>query len=135
MLESISKNYAVQDQDIINVCCMGKIEPLPMFFNAMTKYISCSFWSVSRFVSKSEYNRCVEKPVVIHFADRTKPWTDASIPFAEKWYEYALAPSCWRLFDNESRPLLLSVIRRNTKVFKKCLFYWTRRRNRQFPFS
>jgi len=67
----------------------------------MTKYGPKNveeFWSrpaVQRVWSQDEYEEAMSSPVIIHFADKRKPWMDVSADFAERWWQYAaMSPMC-----------------------------------------
>lgn len=84
-----------QDQDILNSACHGRIALLPPKFNLMTKYHPANqesyaeIPSVSLCWSKEEWREACVNPVVIHYADRIKPWQNATADFADIWWEYA----------------------------------------------
>ncbi len=94
-MELSAQEFDSDDQDIINIVCFDGIRHLPLRFNLMTKYGPKSFeefWSrpAPRLVwTKEEYEEALRSPVVIHFADKRKPWVDASADFAERWWHYA----------------------------------------------
>lgn len=96
-----AKEFDSDDQDIINIVCYDGIRHLPLRFNLMTKYGPKNveeFWSrpaVQRVWSRDEYDEAMSAPVVIHFADKRKPWMDVSTDFAERWWQYAaMGPMC-----------------------------------------
>ncbi|MFE7224857.1 glycosyltransferase family 8 protein [Nocardioides sp. NPDC057577] len=100
-LELSAKEFDSDDQDIINIVCYDGIRHLPLRFNLMTKYGPKNveeFWSrpaVQRVWSRDEYDEAMSSPVIIHFADKRKPWMDVSADFAERWWQYAaLSPMC-----------------------------------------
>lgn len=100
-LELSSKGFDSDDQDIINIVCYDRIRHLPLRFNLMTKYGPKNveeFWSrpaVQRVWSRDEYDEAMSSPVIIHFADKRKPWVDVSADFAERWWQYAaMSPMC-----------------------------------------
>lgn len=90
-----ARQFDSDDQDIINIVCYDGIRHLPFRFNLMTKYGPKNveeFWSrpaVQRVWSQAEYDEAMSAPVVIHFADKRKPWLDVSADFAERWWKYA----------------------------------------------
>ena len=95
--ELLKKDFPNHDQDILNVACYGHIKILPPKYNAMTKYnvgikdeydrIECLHICYTR----EEWNEACEKPVIIHYADRWKPWQDLRGQFVEDWWECAMA--------------------------------------------
>ncbi|MGY0536968.1 glycosyltransferase family 8 protein [Nocardioides sp. YJ-D4] len=100
-LELSAKEFDSDDQDIINIVCYDGLRHLPLRFNLMTKYGPKNveeFWSrpaVQRVWSRDEYDEAMSSPVIIHFADKRKPWMDVSADFAERWWQYAaMSPMC-----------------------------------------
>lgn len=92
----LKKNFPSQDQDILNAACYSQIKILPPKYNAMTKYdagnkkaydtIEC----LSICYSREEWNEACDSPVIIHYADRWKPWQDLRGSFVEEWWKYAM---------------------------------------------
>ncbi len=88
--ELLNNSYDCQDQDIINVAGFGKITLLPIKYNLMTKYQN----TFSRFISegkidKSEFDEAIKYPLIIHYADKIKPWDDKTSWLAAHYWEYA----------------------------------------------
>lgn len=94
-LELSTKGFESDDQDVLNVACYDGILSLPFRFNVMTKYFPQNFdefwaWTgVKESYSKDEWQQAVTAPVIIHYADKRKPWKDASTDFADRWWHYA----------------------------------------------
>lgn len=90
----LEKNFPSQDQDILNAACYGHIKVLPPKYNAMTKYnvgikdeydrIECLHICYTR----EEWDEACETPVIIHYADRWKPWQDLRGNFVQEWWKY-----------------------------------------------
>ena len=90
----LEKNFPSQDQDILNAACYGHIKVLPPKYNAMTKYnvgikdeydrIECLHICYTR----EDWNEACETPVIIHYADRWKPWQDLRGNFVQEWWKY-----------------------------------------------
>ena len=88
--ELLSMNYHDQDQDILNVSCYNKILNIPLKYNLMTKYEK--LWDKCVEVgaySKSEIEEALSAPVIIHYADKIKPWDNKEILFSKLWWDYA----------------------------------------------
>ncbi len=88
--ELLNNSYDCQDQDIINVAGFSKITLLPIKYNLMTKYQN----TFSRFISegkidKSEFDEAIKYPLIIHYADKIKPWDDKTSWLAAHYWEYA----------------------------------------------
>lgn len=90
------QNYQSQDQDVINVACYGKILTLPLKYNVMTKYPAFfdhnhkTYKKLEDIYGADEINSAIKNPVIIHYADKLKPWDDPTIKMADIWWEKAL---------------------------------------------
>jgi len=102
-LDLIGRYTATVDQDILNVACYGKIKILPFRFNVMTKYSVSDISSYEKNTrlmacySKEEWEEGVTNPVIIHYADKVKPWKNLGTVFSEIWWDYF-----YRCIDDES---------------------------------
>lgn len=91
----LEKNYQSQDQDILNKACYGMIRNIPFKYNAMVKYHLSDDESYKNekmlqiAYTLNEWDQGRKNPVIIHYADRTKPWNDFSVEYAEKWWNIA----------------------------------------------
>lgn len=94
-IELSTKGFESDDQDVLNVACYDGILSLPFRFNVMTKYLPQNFnefwgWTgVKESYSMDEWEQAMNSPVIIHYADKRKPWKDASTDFADRWWHYA----------------------------------------------
>ena len=101
-IQLLDRNYASQDQDILNVACFGKIRLLPYRYNVMTKYAK---WKLEKFPSEAIPYEIISGrmyPAIIHYADKTKPWKDYSSPYSNYWFSAAMTDMCWDLFPDIS---------------------------------
>lgn len=93
--ELIEKNFPNNDQDILNCACYGRILMLPPKYNCMTKYRLLeensyeSMPCISLCFEREEWEEACQSPVIIHYADKWKPWENLSVDFAEVWWKYA----------------------------------------------
>ena len=93
--ELLEKRYTSQDQDILNKACYGKILVLPPRYNAMTKYSLCSSHAydeqecLQAAYSMEEWTAACHSPVIVHYADRKKPWNHFDIDYAYRWWNAA----------------------------------------------
>lgn len=93
--ELLGYNFPNNDQDILNSACYGKIKILHPKYNAMTKYSLCDEYAYEKIpclpicYSKDEWESASSNPIVIHYADKWKPWENMSVDFAEVWWYYA----------------------------------------------
>lgn len=85
-LELIPKNMPVQDQDIINVVCYGKIAFISPKYNVMTQ---CADWRIEDYqnvYSEVELREAWNKPCIIHYANIHKPWNSLDCVFMDYWW-------------------------------------------------
>lgn len=85
----VENNYLDQDQDILNVSCYKKIKTVDLKYNLMTKYEK--LWDKcvkSGSYTQEEIDNALENPIIVHFADRQKPWNNKKILFANLWWDY-----------------------------------------------
>lgn len=89
MVELSAQKFSSQDQDILNKVLFEGIHHLPFRFNVMTKYAS---WPEERFqglFSVEEMREAWASPLIIHYADKIKPWDDPFSPYAQMWWHEA----------------------------------------------
>lgn len=91
-LELANRNFMQEDQDVINVACYDHIRHLPLKYNVMIKYFGTDEHSneVGKQVySPDEIAEAMSSPVIIHYANKTKPWNDFRLKWANRWLQYA----------------------------------------------
>lgn len=100
--DNMTYSFPMQDQDILNRVCAGKIKTLPFKYNAMTKYYKWSYDQYKGLASPEEISEAWYKPIIIHYADIIKPWRNLTSPFSEEWW------NCFfRLDDIQEKFLIL----------------------------
>ena len=91
--ELVNNNYNQEDQDVINVGCYNRIRHLPLKYNSMIKYLDpnspdrCKGENV---YSREEYRTALNSPIIIHYANKTKPWNDYHAPVLKKIAHYLI---------------------------------------------
>lgn len=96
--ELVENNYKDQDQDIINKVCFGRTIVLPPKYNSMTKYnnsrtefyFSDDLMGLRNSYNPEEWMEACTDPVIIHYADKIKPWNSFETDFSYIWWQYAL---------------------------------------------
>ena len=78
--------FPMQDQDILNKVCAGKIRILPFKYNVMTKYYRWNNKQYNGLASPDEISEAWNKPIIIHYADVIKPWKNFSSPYSDEWW-------------------------------------------------
>ena len=94
-MELIPKDYPSQDQDIVNKLCYRHIKILPFKYNCMTKYYHWNEYDYEDLYKRDEILESWARPVIIHYADRKKPWKDFSSPLAQKWWYFCKKSPAW----------------------------------------
>lgn len=81
-----STPYKYNDQDILNICCEGRVKYLDMAWNLIT---DCDHTRVSRIIVhapeaiREEYARAHAAPKIIHYAGYRKPWQKSTEDMAQ----------------------------------------------------
>lgn len=95
LMSMIPNNYGGQDQDIINIAFHKNIKFVPLKFNLMTKYPQLTdkthkdYCLLKEVFGEDNIEEALKSPVIIHYADRVKPWKNSRSWLAFKWWEYA----------------------------------------------
>lgn len=95
MLSLVSRGFSSQDQDIINLACYDKIKILPLRYNLMTKYLKYQSGELHfaendlSVFGPASCKDALQHPIIIHYADKIKPWQDSSVILFDKWNKYA----------------------------------------------
>ena len=82
------------DQDILNITCKDHIKFLDLKYNVLVKYRFVNFRQnhysdfVSKYFSISEIHEAIDTPVMIHYAQPTKPWQCKYVYKGPFWYKY-----------------------------------------------
>lgn len=82
-------NYQSQDQDVLNVACYERILILPLKYNFMTKYENMWDNVPERIYKKDEIKEARKHPIIIHYADKIKPWHKVRNEYDKIWWSYA----------------------------------------------
>ncbi len=91
-LKTIDKNYSLEDQDILNVVCKGKVHFLPLRYNVFSGFLrkeefyNCGMFGKEEMREIREGNICI-----MHYAGGVeKPWINQYGKDAELWWRYAI---------------------------------------------
>lgn len=90
-IELASRNFPVQDQDVINVACFDNILIMPPKYNSMPVLFQLSHGRLRKAYIDSEISEAKDNPSIIHFADSYKPWKYDDVHFCEIWDKYYYA--------------------------------------------
>lgn len=101
-IELSKKNYKIQDQDVLNVACYGKIITLPPKFNAMTSRLQLKNPLIRDLYTEDDINEAKNSPFIIHYSDKNKPWNNIGIYMENYWWDIAKkTPYINKLFTRE----------------------------------
>lgn len=116
-MEMAKKNYSSQDQDVINVACHGKIKLLPPKYNALTYRLKENDPRLKELFTERDINDAINNPVIIHYADKIKPWQNPEMFMAKYWWKLAAKNPDYDF--NSTRyfcPILMNWFKRSTGV-------------------
>ncbi len=91
----VKNNYNSSDQDIINLTFFDNIKILDLKYNLMTTYEKFLLYDrnkrqlLNNIYGETQIEKAIEDPVIIHYADKIKPWNDKRVWLAAYWWEYA----------------------------------------------
>lgn len=82
---------ACPDQDLLNVCCRGRVLFADMGWNVMWQHRLPQFVGKVNFLPGewAEYDTAAAKPQIIHYSTGIKPWNYQMHEWADKWWQYA----------------------------------------------
>lgn len=89
------KNFRVMDQDVINVAFQDGIKVLELKYNLMTKYFDITnpdgqkYSQYVEIYGENSIKEALKDPVIIHYADKIKPWDKSNSWLAKYWWKYA----------------------------------------------
>lgn len=86
-LKLIPQNMPMQDQDIINTVCYGKIAFIPYKYNVMTQLADWNMEDYQDIYSELELKEAWNKPCIIHYANIYKPWNSIDCVFMDYWWD------------------------------------------------
>lgn len=121
-LELISWNMPMQDQDIINNACYGKILRIPFKYNVLTKLSDVCSVDYKNTYSETELREAWNRPAIIHYADLNKPWNSGGCAFADYWWKYFWKSPAYKCVINDFwNEFVINVIYRSCKnqIFAK----------------
>ena len=116
------KNFASQDQDILNVACYGKILTLKPKYNLQVVRLFEKNNSYLRdLYRKEEIIQAKRSPYIIHFSAKKKPWNSIGINLEKYWLD-----------TGKKTPYFDNFIRSREKIYKSELknFYYKKRKKK-----
>ena len=83
------KGFRGQDQDILNGACYGHIKILEYKYNCMINKYENITKQLKKVIPLEEIYEAYNEPVIVHYADRKKPWNNLNSALADRWWKYA----------------------------------------------
>lgn len=89
-IEQLSVNYLYEDQDIINVCCYGKIRHLSARWNIYSPFLSCLEEMQKNGINEQVLKDFQSKKGIIHYATpMIRPWENFFCWANKEWWDVA----------------------------------------------
>lgn len=89
-IEEAAKNYAMQDQDVINKCCHGKIKILPPKYNLYSWTSNLLLLNENLRYDEEQIKEAMNQPCIVHYANEfTKPWINNNCIMHNEWWSIA----------------------------------------------
>lgn len=87
---SHKQNLVMLDQDVTNALLHDQILRMPIEYNFQVKLFWKSHWDEYNSEFKEELIKAAQKPIIIHYSDRKKPWQliYKGLPYNELWNKY-----------------------------------------------
>ncbi|GGI14205.1 hypothetical protein GCM10007377_09770 [Galliscardovia ingluviei] len=84
-------DYIYNDQDVLNVCCEGRVEYLDWNWNVMHDCANrvANVFSYAPNSAFDAYQASRQNPLIIHYAGFEKPWKNPDCDFASYYWRYA----------------------------------------------
>ncbi len=98
-VECSKKGWQCQDQDVLNICCYGKIRRLHLKYNVYSSAYSYEIRQMETRFSRKELEEGLGNPYIIHYAaGSTKPWYNLNASKAQEWWQTARSALPQRLY-------------------------------------
>lgn len=129
--------YPVQDQDIINQLCYGRIKLIDFKYNFQAAYFYKSVELLYRLFSKSSIQNAIQNPLVVHYNRPKKPWTFFDLPFADLWWSMCKRTKFFEVFIQQhlNRFYYYGIISRQRLWLLDCFSdAWYEELNQRYPY-
>lgn len=86
------RRWELQDQDVLNILCEGRVKYVDMAWNVLTDYMGVRMSKIMRLAPQWLYYAYVEarkKPKVLHYAGPEKPWNCPEMDYGMEFWQYA----------------------------------------------
>ncbi len=117
------------DQDILNISCKDNIKFLDLKYNVLVKYRFVNYKLnhyndlITAYFSVSEIHEAIDSPVMIHYAQPTKPWQCRYVYKGDVWYKYIKSNISGDIYNKYLFPYIDSH-KINSKKTRNIFFRW-----------
>lgn len=120
------------DQDILNISCKDNIKFLDLKYNVLVKYRFVNYKQnhYNEFIRKyfliPEIHEAIDAPIMVHYAQPTKPWQCRYIYKGQIWYKYINQNINKDTCNNFIKPYITghkANLKTRTKLFSHWLLY------------
>lgn len=118
MISMIPWDLPIHDQDILNVACGSKVKHLDLKYNMMTRLCYLSEKKRAYKIYGVDYINAATKPVIIHYANKEKPWHYSNLHYNRDWDDIFLRSGFSDLIDLKSRKKL-NYFKINAAIYQK----------------
>lgn len=88
-----SRSFVIQDQDVLNILFEGRVTSLDPAWNAVVsvnaRMLEYGFKCASE-ESQQALMKALEKPYLLHWAGKPKPWICPDVPHGHEWWKVAM---------------------------------------------
>lgn len=88
-LSCTGNGYLYADQDILNRCCQNRVQYLPLKYNLFRRFYGRIYLLNHSDFDETELKEAQEAPVILHYAEGSKPWKNIKGVGSDVWWEYA----------------------------------------------
>jgi len=90
LMQHLNADYPHEDQDILNVCCLGKIKRLPAKWNVFTIFLGKIKEMREKGINETVIQALLRKKGILHYATpKLRPWKHFFCWASQEWWEIA----------------------------------------------
>lgn len=99
LIAEARNTYKLMDQDVLNICCRGKVIYLPLKYNFFAAYYQNGNFLKGTRYSEEEIMEAEENPIIIHYASAFKPWVNVAYDKEGLWWKEAELHKEYKQYD------------------------------------
>lgn len=121
-LRVIENKYTLEDQDILNVTCKGRVTYLSLKYNVFTGFLDqLEFYNCGSYTEAEIEEVKEDKISIIHYAGADKPWNNRYGKKASEWWEFLdKVPETNRVIEKRRDIEYNGIIRSIDEIAKTC---------------